>query len=196
MLQNSTGSLLRKGRGVGKSCVDYIGVILFHLGPCSVGGKFLTRYLEVAGSCAEKGTFWENLMEIIISFWYIQSHWLWPAAVVSRRHQWYSQEQSEKYQGGLQSPRSSSKGLRSTGSFFISPPNGSPGDRMKATSFVSLVSLQENQPVNQGSWRQGWGQAQVWCSSGQGWNRAPWWMSRGHVDGGPRWGWLGLITTS
>lgn len=31
MLQYSTSSLLRKGRGVGRSCVDCFGVILFHL---------------------------------------------------------------------------------------------------------------------------------------------------------------------
>lgn len=35
------------------------------------------------------------------------------------------------------------------------------GTGYKATTFVSLESLQENQSLNQGSWRQGWGQAQL-----------------------------------
>lgn len=70
------------------------------------------------------------------------------------------------------------------------------GTGYKATTFVSLESLQENQSLNQGSWRQGWGQAQLWCSSGQGWKIAPGWMSRGCVNGGPRWSWSGLIITN
>lgn len=72
------------------------------------------------------------------------------------------------------------------------------GTGYKGTTFVSLGSLQENQSLNEGSW----GQGQLWCSSGRDWrlrpelNRAPRWMSRGHVAGGPRWGWAELNITA
>lgn len=42
--------------------------------------------------------------------------------VVSHMQLWYSQEQSEEYQDGLQSCGSSGKGLLSAGSFFFNPP--------------------------------------------------------------------------
>lgn len=58
-------------------------------------------------------------------------------------HQWYSQEQAEEYEEGLQSPGSSDKGLGSAGSFLINPSNQTEGFWKVQLNLASQQMLQD-----------------------------------------------------